>query len=323
MNKTVKLILVGILAVGAIVCAIFGFNSCNENKEKKETKTTVTTTTVATKSVQEKAREVATDGNEKDVKETKQDGVITVDGRVLEVYTITMNDGTVKKVAKDSDDVWYIEQDGEYVKWDRNAKTTVASKAEKDTTTVAPNNQSKKTEKKATSAAQKPTTKAPTKPTAKGKSSEIANSYPSSMGVQSTDNGNHLSIHTGKVDAKKGTRIAVPMYVTTNPGFWGIQIDYTYNTSVLRYVSSELGGAYRGKVGPMLQDNGGSGCVQLTGNSVTSNVTGTGLLAVLYFDVIGTGSANFKASTPGGGFDINVDAVDVPTDVFNGGVTAS
>ena len=137
--------------------------------------------------------------------------------------------------------------------------------------------------------------------------------------TQPKPSGSTFTVRMDNVSCKKGDRISVPVTITKNPGIWGFQIDLSYDTKALKYVSGQLGPAFNGQFGPMISAN----TIQMTGNSITSNVTGTGLVATLTFDVLKSGSFPIKVSTPGPGFNINVEANNVPTSFSGCTVKAS
>lgn len=151
-----------------------------------------------------------------------------------------------------------------------------------------------------------------------GTTKKPVNTYPSKQAKQPKDNANHVSIHGGDIQCKKGDRIAVPVYMTTNPGIWALVFEAKYDSSVLKYADVDKGSDFE-FLSIMKADRP---LFQAT-NGPLENFKNTGLIAVFYFDALKTGTTKLEFYYTSKGNIINVDGDEIPIDFYNPTITVS
>ena len=137
-----------------------------------------------------------------------------------------------------------------------------------------------------------------------------------------------MEVTVGSLSAKQGDEIVVPITIDKNPGIWGLCWKLYYDSQVLRFDSVEFsteGDFSKIDFFPIPKEEAKYPLViQGTDNSVTENVTVTGVAAKVHFKVyvgvpLGETEVELKLDDPGN--NINVDADYVPLKINNGVVT--
>ena len=109
-------------------------------------------------------------------------------------------------------------------------------------------------------------------------------------------NPNKLNISIGSGTAKQGDLVEIPVVFETNPGIWGVNLDVHYDENVMVLQTAVFSDEFKKDMSCIELNNLSSNPdeknyyipfgLNATGNSLTQNVTTTGLFATLTFLVI-------------------------------------
>ena len=137
-----------------------------------------------------------------------------------------------------------------------------------------------------------------------------------------------VEVTVGSLSAKQGDEIVVPVTIDKNSGIWGFNWKLYYDSQVLRFDSIEF--STEGDFSKLdflpTDDAKYPVIVQGTGNSVTENVTVTGVAAKIHFKVyvgvaLGKTEVELRLDDPGN--NIDVDSNEVPLVCHKGVITIS
>lgn len=135
-----------------------------------------------------------------------------------------------------------------------------------------------------------------------------------------------ITISVDSVECKQGAKVDIPVKVTANTGFWGMQLELYYDQKVMRLDGVTVGDEFKDSM-QMLENpqRHFPAVVQPSGNSLTENTTTTGTLAVVHFFVyagaqLGASTVSVETSKNN---DIDVDGNEVPVTVSNFSVTVT
>lgn len=135
-----------------------------------------------------------------------------------------------------------------------------------------------------------------------------------------------VTVSVDSAECKQGAKIDIPIKVTANTGFWGMQLELYYDQRVMRLDGVTVGDEFKDAM--QLLENPQRhypAVIQLMGNSLTENTATTGTLAVAHFFVyvgaqLGASTVSVETSKNN---DIDVDGNEIPVTVSNFGVTVT
>ena len=134
-----------------------------------------------------------------------------------------------------------------------------------------------------------------------------------------------IAISVDKATGAAGEDVVVNFNVDSNSGFWGLSLDVAYDTSVLTLKKVDFADAFKAEAGFLPVEAGAEKfTINAAANSLTENVTLTGVLATATFTIAEGATEGAVADitvTFNENNQIDVDMNNVPTTVSAGSVT--
>lgn len=133
-----------------------------------------------------------------------------------------------------------------------------------------------------------------------------------------------MELTIGSMTAKQGDEIEIPVTLEKNPGIWGFNWDVFYDSQVLRFDKVTFESAFTKDLSFLDNDYMKyPATIQGMAESMTEDVTTTGVVAILHFKVyldaaVGDSEISIRITD---GNNINLNAEDIPYEITNGVIT--